>query len=135
MKTLKKISIVSLVFLLLIGTASCKKKQEKPPSPREILTNGVWDYYKAETYDSSGNLISASNLTGYTFDFKNNGILLYTTPSGNYQYSYAFIDDTDPMKILITDQWHTIVEFEDDAFVIKSIPDSSGEYYILSLKR
>jgi hypothetical protein len=129
MKTLKKLSSVALVFLLLMSAASCKKKEKEPEIPEalEKLTDRPWSLDKVESYDANDVLTNTTNYQNFSVKFYKDGVMEFDDNGNTWVEAYA-LREGNPNKLLIGNDWFILIVFEDDEMVLKE--DSQGNDYI-----
>lgn len=140
---MKKLSIYLSVLLLLAGVLqSCKKKEAPevpPPTPKELLTKGMWNYTKMENYDNNGNLQQTSPVNYQKEYTVSDHYYLYDQYGNMLSYgTYTLDEESDPMKLRETNQNNVTVvylieELKEDKMVLRQ--ERIGGYYLLYFER
>jgi hypothetical protein len=101
---MKTQSFIGLILIMIAAGVSCKKKEK---TPREILTDGSWSLYKQREYDDSGNFTGEINMNVYV-EFYDDGSCTFA----GMEYGYIFLDDENPMKIIIDGDSFIVLKLE-----------------------
>ncbi len=112
MKT-KSIVVASCLLLLSIIT-SCKKDNSTSPSGNSIQ-QGQW---KITSYIHSGNN-ETNHFSGYSFEFKNGGIVTATKSGSTVSGTWSTGSDDSQSKLYLTFSTAPFIELNDDWHIVQ----------------